>query len=85
MEIPQQLRDYINANRADSLPISDPDEPLGIDSLGIIRLVDFMEDELGVRINDEELLAENFHSLRTLSSLLKNKPSRPDGTTKDTC
>ncbi len=73
MELPQKLREYINANRAGGVPIQDPDEPLGIDSLGLIRLVGYMENELGIVVADEELLAENFESLRTLEALLGQK------------
>lgn len=73
MEIPQKLRDYLDENRSSHTPVKDPDEPLGIDSLGLIRLVGFMETELGIRIEDDELLAENFESLRSLSALLATK------------
>jgi acyl carrier protein len=73
MEIPHKLREYIDANRAGSVPLTNPDEPLGIDSLGLIRLVGFMESDLGIRIEDDELLAENFQNLRTLGALLERK------------
>ncbi len=73
MEIPQKLREYIDANRAGNVPITDLDEPLGIDSLGMIRLVGFIDSDLGIRIEDDELLAENFKNLRTLSALLETK------------
>ena len=79
MEIPQKLTDYINANRAGNVPITDPDEPLGIDSLGLIRLVGFIENDLDIRIEDEELHAENFQSLRTLTALLETKSRISDG------
>ncbi len=75
MDIPQKLREYIDANRAGNVPITDPEEPLGIDSLGLIRLVGFMESDLGIRVEDDELLAENFQNLRTLAALLENKSS----------
>jgi acyl carrier protein len=73
MEIPEKLRDYINANRAPLPPITDPDQPLQIDSLGLIRMVAFLESDLGIRIEDEELLAENFESVRKLGELLATK------------
>ena len=73
MEIPAKLREYIDTNRAPLPPISDPDEPLQIDSLGLIRLVAFLETDLGIRIEDEELLAENFATLRSLGALLEAK------------
>lgn len=73
MEIPQKLKDYINESRAPLPPVSDPDEPLQIDSLGLIRLVAFMESDCGIRIEDEELIAENFATLRSLGDLLEQK------------
>lgn len=79
MEIPQKLTEYINANRAGNVPITDPDEPLGIDSLGLIRLVGFMENDLDIRIEDEELQAENFQSLRAVTAFLATKSRIADG------
>ena len=73
MEIPQKLRDYINESRAPLPPISDPEEPLQIDSLGLIRLVSFMESDCGIRVEDEELVAENFATLRSLEEFLAKK------------
>ena len=73
MEIPQKLRDYINESRAPLPPVTDPEEPLQIDSLGLIRLVSFMESDCGIRVEDEELIAENFANLRTLGQLVARK------------
>jgi acyl carrier protein len=73
MEIPQKLVDYINTSRAPLPPVSDPEEPLQIDSLGLIRLVAFMESDCGIRVEDEELIAENFATLRSLSALIATK------------
>ena len=86
MEIPPKLKDYIDSsrsvyidnNRASLPPITDPDEPLQIDSLGLIRLVAFLENEFGYRIEDEELIADNFTTLRTIGELLATKtPTGP--------
>ncbi len=71
--IPPRLKEYLDEARAPLPAISDPDQPLQIDSLGLIRLVAFMESELGIQVQDEELLAENFASLRSLSRLLASK------------
>jgi len=79
MEVPQKLRDYINENRAPLPPIQDPDEPLQIDSLGLIRLVSFMESDCGIRVEDEELVAENFASLRSLGDLISQKAQGAQG------
>jgi acyl carrier protein len=82
MEISPKLKEYLDKNRSvynDSLPpVTDPDEPLHVDSLGVIRLVAFLEKEFGYRIEDEELIAENFATLRKLTNLLAtNTPSGP--------
>ena len=78
MEIPPKLKEYIDNNRGSLPPVTDPDEPLQIDSLGLIRLVAFLESELGYRVEDEELVAENFATLRKLGELLAAKtPTAP--------
>ncbi|MEO8440520.1 MAG: acyl carrier protein [Spartobacteria bacterium] len=73
MEISQKLIDYINTSRAPLPPVSDPEEPLQIDSLGLIRLVAFMESDCGIRVEDEELVAENFATLNSLGALIEQK------------
>ena len=83
MEIPAKLKEYLDINRSvftdnnrGSLPpITDPDEPLQIDSLGLIRLIAFLDNELGYRIEDEEMTADNFATLRALGELLATKTS----------
>ncbi len=78
MEIPPKLKEYIDNNRGSLPPVTDPDEPLQIDSLGLIRLVAFLESDLGIRIEDEELIAENFATLRSVGELISTKtPSVP--------
>ena len=81
MEIPTKLQEYIDSNRGSLPPVTDPDEPLQLDSLGLIRLVAFLENEFGYRIEDEELIAENFATLRKLGELLATK--MPTGPTTD--
>jgi acyl carrier protein len=73
MEVPPKLKEYLDEARAPLPPISDPDEPLHIDSLGLIRLVAFLESDLGIRVEDEELLADNFASLGAIARLLELK------------
>ena len=73
MEIPQKLKDYIDESRAPLPPVSNPDEPLQIDSLGLIRMVSFMESDCGIRVEDEELIAENFATLRSLGDFIAHK------------
>jgi len=83
MEIPPKVKEYIDNNRGFLAPITDPDEPLQMDSLSVIRLVEFLENEFGYRIEDEELIAENFATLRQLGKLLATKtPTGPTAEAK---
>ncbi len=38
-----------------------------IDSLGILQLVAFMEKQLGIQVPDEDVIFENFQSIRTMA------------------
>ena len=83
MEIPQKLTEYIDNNRHSLPPVTDPDEPLQLDSLSLLRLVAFLENDLGYRIEDEELIADNFATLRSMRELLATKtPTGPTGEAK---
>jgi len=83
MEIPSKLKEYLDNTRGSLPAVTDPDEPLQIDSLGLIRLVVFLENEFGYRIEDEELIADNFATLRQLGQLLATKtPTGPTGEAK---
>ncbi len=73
LNLPPKLLEYLNESRAPLPPVSDPDEPLRIDSLSLIRLVGFLENDLNIRVEDDELLAENFATARSLAELLKRK------------
>lgn len=54
-----------------------PDEDLLeqgiIDSLGLIKLVDFMEKNFGIKIVDEDIVPENFQSLNCMVRLVKQQ------------
>jgi acyl carrier protein len=53
------------------------DEPLLtnglIDSLGILDVVTFVENEFGIVVSDEDLLPENFGSIHSLTNFVHNK------------
>jgi acyl carrier protein len=44
-----------------------------IDSLGILKLVEFVEKDLGIVLRDDELLPENFDNLDAIAHLLSSK------------
>ena len=49
--------------------------PSVLDSADLLELAGFLEDEFGVVIEDEEIVAENFATLRRLSELIVGKES----------
>lgn len=53
----------------------DPDEDLLeqgiIDSLGLMKLITFMEGTFGIKILDEEIIPENFQSLNRMVTLVE--------------
>jgi acyl carrier protein len=44
-----------------------------LDSLGILDVVSFLENEFSITISDEELVPENFQSMDTLTSFVLAK------------
>jgi acyl carrier protein len=79
-QIPPKVIDFINQTRAPLPPLTDPNEPLQIDSLGLTRLVLFLESDCGFRVEDEDLIPENFFNLRTLGALIARKSQEPETT-----
>jgi acyl carrier protein len=46
-----------------------------LDSLGILRMVSFIEEQFGIRVPDEDVVYENFSSIETLSNYLNGLDS----------
>jgi acyl carrier protein len=54
----------------------DPVElPFVLDSTDLLELAGHLEDAFGIRIEDEEIVAENFISVRRLAELIVEKQS----------
>lgn len=63
---------------ADSIKKSlDPDENLleqgMIDSLGLMKLIAFMEKTFSIKITDQEIFPENFQSINSMVRLVEQK------------
>lgn len=74
----QKIRAYILSDIAsdENLSISDDDDLLGtgiIDSMGIMKLVAFLENEADVKIPPGEIVIENFMNLNAIEQYLKIK------------
>lgn len=46
-----------------------------VDSLGIMKLIGFLEDKISIQISDDELIPENFSSIDSISALVQKKQS----------
>ena len=74
-----QIREFILAQLAEPKGITSftDDESLMesgvVDSLGIFRLVSFLEEDLRVRVSDEEINAETLKSVNTIEELVLRK------------
>lgn len=49
-----------------------------IDSLGIFQMVQFLESELGVVVEDDELLLENFQTIGHIGGFVRAKLGEPN-------
>jgi acyl carrier protein len=47
-----------------------------LDSLGILDLVAFIEQEFSIGVSDDELVPENFQSVDHIAAFVENKSSR---------
>jgi len=73
LDLPDEIINNLNEQRAPLPAISDPDQPLQLDSLAVIRFVSFLESDFNVVFEDYELVAENFENLHTLAALIGPK------------
>ena len=77
-----QIREFIQVQLAEpkGIPSFTDDESLMesgvIDSLGIFRLVSFLEDELRVRVSDDEINADTLKSVNTIEELVVRKRNK---------
>ena len=76
MEIPDKLREFINESRQPLPPIADSNEPLQLDSLAIIKLVSFLESEIGYTVQDEELILANFENLNAIARMMESRGAK---------
>ena len=79
MELRQQIRGFVVENFlfGDGVPLKDDQMSLldnGImDSVGVMELVAFLEGDLGLGIEDQELVPENLDSIDNLVGFVTRK------------
>ncbi len=91
MEMERKIREFIikNLYYADDNPIGDEDSFLEtgvVDSMGVMELVGYVQSEFGIEVGQEEIVVENFDSIRKLADFVRKKmtpkyssPSVPEG------
>jgi len=77
----EQIRQFVTSHfpLARQSPITDEDSLLVkgiIDSMGVLDLVNFVADKFNISIADEELLPENFESIKNLTFFVEQKQAR---------
>jgi acyl carrier protein len=78
-EVEDRIRRFIGTELSwdgDATAISDDDELIEtdiLDSLGVQQVVALIEEEFGVEVEDDELVAENFATLRAIGDLVRSK------------
>ncbi|MFZ0427810.1 MAG: acyl carrier protein [Acidobacteriota bacterium] len=77
--IASAIRAYIAQNilfSGESYPYSDDasllDEGI-VDSMNVLELVNFVEEKFGIKVNDPEIVPDNFDSVRRLASFVERK------------
>jgi len=77
----KQIRDYITENflfGSNSLGGEDSFLEHGVvDSTGVLELVLFVEETFGITVEDEEILPENFDSIKSLVEYVTAKLGHP--------
>ena len=48
-----------------------------LDSLGILELVDYLQSELGITVDDDDLVPENFASIDAIAAFVETKTQAP--------
>ena len=80
MDFKESIKNYILTELVtDGTQMSDTDPLIEsgiIDSLGIMKLIGFLEDNLSVQIDDTELTPENFSTISTITTLVESKKSQ---------
>ena len=82
MQIEDQIKQFIFTNlvyaQQDALDNDASFLEIGVvDSMGVMELVAFVEAQWDITVNPEELVVENFDSVRKLASFVRRKASLP--------
>jgi len=83
LPVEQRIKNYVAQNllfSTDGFPYSEDASFLQegiIDSLGVMHLVEFVEQDFAVRVEQHEVTPENFDSVRKLAGFIRRKRPGP--------
>jgi acyl carrier protein len=84
MQIEQKIREFIikDLYYTEDKAIADEDSFLEtgvVDSMGVMELVAFIQSEFGIEVAQQEIVVENFDSIRKLANFVRRKlpPKEP--------
>ena len=76
-DVTATIRDYLTTELVSDAPAIADDTPLLktelIDSMGVLTLVGFLEDEYGIIIAADDVSADNFETLVSITRLVESK------------
>ena len=76
-EIKEDIKNYIlEASLSDVKDVDDTDlifENGLLDSMGLLFLIEFLDENFGVKVSDEELNPKNFESINNIVSFVDDK------------
>jgi acyl carrier protein len=79
MSINDQIRTYIASELGWDKPASELTDDYEllekdvVDSLGIFKIISFIEEEWDVEVEDDELVPENFETINSIAGLISAK------------
>jgi acyl carrier protein len=83
-DVKDVLKNYLHEELEDNgapVEVKEDDNLLAngiIDSLGVLKLVSFIEHQFQVEIPDEDVTLKNFRCLKDIASYLENKKQQPE-------
>lgn len=68
------IENYLYTRENAELSIDEPLVGTGvIDSMGILELIEFLQEEFGIAVRDDEITEENLGSLQAITRLVESK------------
>jgi acyl carrier protein len=80
-ELSDKIKEFIRTEVSPELQLSEltDEEPLiesgVIDSLGVLKIMSFLDESFGVDLSSEEIRLENFKNVRTICDLVARQAS----------